>query len=228
VSKLDDLLSEDTNQFGPGTDLTISLLAVMMVMTLVTAWLYRQEIEKRKQIEIEAAMDGGNFKLASEFFSAADFKKYPVTELANPSATLATVGRIAGEYARVGDEYPWIFVIGHSSRVDDREARDRSPAARRERNWSHAGRRASVIAGLLHQHLGDLRAEKLVVVTTGELDLKRPREPASQENAFVEVVFGKDWKPASRNGKVNHEPRSRASAQRKNSRQTSAAPRQAF
>jgi hypothetical protein len=200
VRKLDDILSEDTNQFGPGTDLTISLLAVLMVMTFITAWLYRQEIDKRAKVEKElAAHRGGNFRLAADFFSAADFKKYPVTDLENPTATFDTVGRIVSEYQRFGNEYPWIFVIGHSSRLDDRDARDRSPAARRDRNWNYAGRRATVIAGLLQQQLGDDRAEKLVVVNTGELDLKDPTHPTAQENAWVEVVFGKEWKRPSRN-----------------------------
>jgi hypothetical protein len=201
VRKLDDILSEDTNQFGPGTDLTVSLLAVLMVMTFITGWLYRQEIDRRVRLEKEvAARQGGNFKLASDFFSAADFKKYPVTDLENPSATFGTVRRIVNEYERIGNDYPWIFVIGHSSRLDDRDARDRSPAARRDRNWNYAGRRATVIAGLLQQQLGDAQAEKLVVVNTGELDLKNPKSPISQENAWVEVVFGKEWKRPSRNG----------------------------
>lgn len=200
VRKLDDILSEDTNQFGPGTDLTVSLLAVLMVMTFITAWLYRQEINRRALLEKEvAARHGGNFKLASDFFSAADFKKYPVTDLVNPVATFGRVRRIVSEYDRVGSDYPWIFVIGHSSRLDDRDARDRSPAARRDRNWNYAGRRATVIAGLLQQQLDDTQAEKLVVVNTGELDLKDPQHPTAQENAWVEVVFGKEWKRPSRN-----------------------------
>lgn len=200
MRKLDDILSEDTNQFGPGTDLTVSLLAVLMVMTFITAWLYRQEINRRALLEKEvAARHGGNFKLASDFFSAADFKKYPVTDLVNPVATFGRVRRIVSEYDRVGSDYPWIFVIGHSSRLDDRDARDRSPAARRDRNWNYAGRRATVIAGLLQQQLDDTQAEKLVVVNTGELDLKDPQHPTAQENAWVEVVFGKEWKRPSRN-----------------------------
>lgn len=202
MRKLEDILSEDTNQFGPGTDLTVSLLAVLMVMTLITASLYRQEIEKRERLQQEiAAHQGGNFRLASDFFSAADFKKYPVIELESPQSAHATVRRIVTEYEWIGGDYPWIFVIGHSSRLDDRDAHDRSLRARRDRNWNHAGRRATVIAGLLLQHLDDAQAEKVVVVTTGELDLKDPKHPTSQENAWVEVVFGKEWKRPSRNRK---------------------------
>jgi hypothetical protein len=205
MRRFSDTLSDDTNQFGPGTDLMVSLLAVLLVMTLITAYLYRVETDKvalhRTQIErMRKQLQGGNFRLASDSFSAADFRPLPVTELVDRRGTSARVARIIGEYRRIGSKYPYIFVIGHSSMLDDPRAADAGPEARRQRNWVYAARRAAVIAGLMQDHLDEAALQRVVVVTTGELDLKRPREPLSQDNAWVEVVFGKEWSLPGRNG----------------------------
>jgi hypothetical protein len=217
MRRLSDALSEDTNQFGPGTDLMVSLLAVLLVMTLITAYLYRVEADKvvlwtrlendhraqidrmRKELREHEAR-GGNFRLASDSFSAADFRPLPVTELVDRRGTSARVARIIGEYRRIGSKYPYIFVIGHSSMLDDPRAADAGTEARRQRNWVYAARRAAVIAGLMQEHLDEAALQRVVVVTTGELDLKRPKEPLSQDNAWVEVVFGKEWSLPGRNG----------------------------
>src|SRR5258706_492847 len=119
MSRLHEILSDDTNQFGPGTDLTISMLAVMLV-------------------------------------------------------------------------------IGHSNALDDPRAGDHSSEARQKRNLEYALRRAALIAGLMQERLEAEELDHLVAVTTGEADLRNREQPLSQENAWVEVMFGKEWKPPYR------------------------------
>ena len=201
MARLDDLMSEDTNQFGPGTDLMISLLAVMLVIALITSHMYRQETEANKRLtdEINSISDkhGGNFKLASEFFTAGDFYPRPVTKLRDPDATTERIARIVRDYRSGDEQFPYIFVIGHSSKLDDPTAADQSTAARRQRNLEYALRRAALIAGLMQEQLTESENERLVAVTTGEFDLRDPGRPLSQENAWVEVVFGREWKTPS-------------------------------
>src|SRR6266404_2602148 len=119
MKRLGDLVAEDSNQFGPGTDLLISVMAVLLVM---------------------------------------------------------------------------IFISGHASQLDDPLARDKSESARIERNWEYAGRRAGLIARLVQEHLTADQKERIVVVSAGEMDMRVPRQPDSPDNAWVEVVFGKQWK----------------------------------
>lgn len=209
--RLSDLLSDDTNQFGPGTDLAISILAVLLVISLITSHLYQIEHEKAVNLETAAKnaaaqkpvappkpavedKNSGNFKLASEFFSAADFEARPVTRLLHPEQTVERVDRIVRDYRQTAAEYPFIFVIGHSSELDDPDAEDRSVAARRRRNMEYALRRAALIAGLLQDRLTESERQRLLAASTGEADLKDPAQPASQVNAWVEVVFGREWK----------------------------------
>ena len=194
MAKLNDLLAEDTNQFGPGTDLTISLLAVLLVIALITSHLYQKEKAANDALTGE---NGSNFKLATESFTAADFYARPVTRLVNPAAINVRVARIVGEFRRMRKDYPFVFVIGHSSQLDDPSAADRSEDGRRRRNMEFALRRAAMIAGLIQEHLDDSEREGLVAVTTGEADLRNKARPLSQDNAWVEVVFGKEWKVPS-------------------------------
>ncbi len=213
MRRLNDFLTEDTNQFGPGTDLIVSLLAVLLVMVSATSHLYSEEVKKSQEHveEIEKARviidkakkemereSSGHFKLAKEYFTAGDFKVLPVTDLTNPEKTKEAIARIAKNYDELQADYPYIFIIGHSNQLDDPLAMDKSYRARLERNWEYAGRRAAVIAGLLQLHLSNEQKERLVVVTTGEFDMKAPEDPYSPENAWVEVVFGKEWKPPVR------------------------------
>jgi hypothetical protein len=215
VARFNELLGDDTNQFGPGTDLTISLLAVVLVISLITSHLYRAEKAKRVELQIALATgtngrdsrkaDGGNFKLASEFFTAADFHPRPVTRLRNPGEIETRIARIARDYRSSAAHHPFIFVIGHSNELDDPDAENRSANARRRRNMEYALRRAVLIADLLQANLTDAERQRLVVASTGEFDLKNPTDPQSQENAWVEVVFGREWKlpdriPAHRGG----------------------------
>lgn len=195
MARLDDLINDDTNQFGPGTDLMISLLAVLLVIALITSHLYRQQMNENARLHEEMReKDGGHFKLASEFFTAADFYPRPVTKLRDTGMTSARIARIVNDYRSGDEQFPYIFVIGHSSTLDDPSAADQSIAARRQRNLEYALRRAALIAGLMQQQLTDRENEHLVAVTTGELDLRVPSRPLSQENAWVEVVFGREWK----------------------------------
>lgn len=199
MARLHDLLSEDTNQFGPGTDLTISLLAMLLVISLITSHMY--EAEKARADALDdggvvpaTTLPSGNFRLAGEFFTAADFHARPVTRLVNRQTTDERVRLIVSDYRESAKIYPYIFVIGHSSELDDPEARDRSDGARRRRNMEFALRRAALITDLLQEHLTDAERERLVAASTGEFDLRKPSQPKSQDNAWVEVVFGREWK----------------------------------
>ncbi len=195
MTTLNNLLAEDTNQFGPGTDLTISLLAMLLVITLITSHLYQKEKTAK---ELLIGEKGSNFRLAADSFTAADFYPRPVTRLVDPAGTNARVKRIVDEYRHLGREFPYVFVIGHSSELDDPSAADKGIAARRHRNMEFALRRATEIASLMQTQLNDDERDRLVAVTTGEADLRDKANPLSQENAWVEVVFGKEWKVPSR------------------------------
>jgi hypothetical protein len=203
MQNLGDLLGDDTNQFGPGTDLTISLVAMLLVISLLTSHLYRLERGKVEALQQEAAKRaadrprtaaGGNFKLASESFSAADFYSRPVTRLVDEHAASARVEQIVRDYRSGAADYPFVFVIGHSNQLDDPDAEDRSVDARRRRNMEYALRRAALVASLLQERLTGAECEHLVAASTGEFDLRRPDEPTSSDNAWVEVVFGREWK----------------------------------
>lgn len=204
-------LNDDTNQFGPGSDLMISLAAVLMVLTVITTHQYgrqkdRVEEEAARCATAEAdrvrdstryaaeaaAAAGGAFRVATESFPAADFHPRPVTRLVNAEQTGLRVDRIVEDYRR--QDFPYIFVIGHSSAVDDPSAPDRSRGARLRRNWEYAGRRATLIAALIEEHLSAAERSRLVVMSAGEFDMRLPSDSLSQENAWVEVVFGKEWK----------------------------------
>lgn len=209
-----DLISEDSNQFGPGTDLVIALMAFLMVMVVISIYLYGyekkrfdEEVRKRQQIEaiaqgekqrLEAQLNGSNFKLASVYFSAGTFKLNPYTDLVDEAQTNESVSLIVREYQSIETQYPFIFVIGHANQVDDPRAADQSDRERLQRNWRYAGERAGVIAKLIQDLLDDMHKQRIVVVSAGELDMKQPDSPYSSENAWVEVVFGKDWKIPAR------------------------------
>src|SRR6266404_3448181 len=184
MKRLGDLVAEDSNQFGPGTDLLISVMAVLLVMIFISGHLYTSSRKK----------SGGNFTTSSVSFPAADFYTRPVTKLVDPHRAQQMVNTIVGEFGAVQNEFPFIFIIGHASQLDDPLARDKSESARIERNWEYAGRRAGLIARLVQEHLTADQKERIVVVSAGEMDMRVPRQPDSPDNAWVEVVFGKQWK----------------------------------
>jgi hypothetical protein len=223
MRRLSEFITEDTNQFGPGTDLVISLAGVLLVMIFISGVLYRQEnrragsaVESVKTLKLEnerlrellrqqgqritTLERGGNFKIAAQAFSAADFVMRPVTQLKDPMQAQGKISGIVQEYTAVQAEFPFIFVVGHSNIIDDPSAPDQSYAARLQRNWEYAGRRAGVIAGLLQGRLTAEQRERIVIVSTGEFDLKVPDAPFSTDNAWVEVIFGKEWKLPARAG----------------------------
>jgi hypothetical protein len=225
MGRLSEFIKEDTNQFGPGTDLVVSLVAVLMVMTLITSNLYQMErrrsqllgkekhdyeslqklVEEQKK-RLETFEIGGNFKLSGEFFPAGDFQVKPVTKLTDPEQTGMKVNEIVREYQTSQAQFPFIFVVGHSNQIDDPAAQDRTYGARLQRNWEYAGRRAGVIADLIQANLTAEQKERIVVMTTGEFDLRVPADPFAQENAWVEVVFGRDWKlPAQKRTDVTQQ-----------------------
>lgn len=197
MRRLQDYLSEDSNQYGPGTDLIISLLAVLLVVVFINSYLYKWEKERNAQLlkgRDEPHAEGRSFKPAPEIFKAADFKPNPYWEFSDGAGARAKVREIARAYHASRATYPFIFVIGHASRTDAMHAADRSPAARMVRNWGYAGGRAAVVSSLLQEFLTPEEKDRLVVGSTGEFDLK-VRDPDSEENAYVEVFFGKEWKP---------------------------------
>jgi hypothetical protein len=193
MRRLGEFITEDTNQFGPGTDLIISLVAVLMVMTLITSNLYKMEKRRGQALEKQHAR-GGNFKLSEQFFPAGDFQVKPVTKLTDLEQTRIKVNEILREYQTNQAEFPFVFVVGHSNQIDDPGAEDKSYGARLQRNWEYAGRRAGVIADLIQTNLTPAQKERIVVMTTGEFDLRNSLDPMAQENAWVEVVFGREWK----------------------------------
>ena len=188
MGRLKEYLSEDSNQYGPGTDLMVSMMAVLLIITFINSNLYQREKDKNNRLD-----KGGNFRVASNAFSAGDFKAKPFKELLDQRAALTKVQAIAKEYATLKASFPYIFVIGHSSQKDDPNALDKSQQARLLRNWDYAGQRAALISSLLEDYLETGDRDRLVVVTTGEFD-RRDADPFSQNNAWVEVVFGTEWK----------------------------------
>lgn len=196
MKKIQGIIAEDSNQFGPGTDLIVAMLAVALVMITISSYLYKSE--KKQGDELKKEKRGGNFKVASISFSAGAFVVFPVTGLADRENTRRQVMRIVEEYRKSKATFPFIFVIGHANQRDALEASDRSETARLERNWLYAGRRAAVIASLMQEALTPTEKENIIVVTTGEFDKVHPEDPTSQENALVEVVFAKEWKSPAR------------------------------
>ena len=194
MAKLKEYLNEDSNQYGPGTDLMISLMAMLLIITFINSNLYQREKEKNTQLA-----KGGNFRVASASFSAADFKPKPFREMVDKPKALSTVQKIAMEYETIKQSFPYIFVIGHASDKDDPNATDRSPAAKRMRNWDYAGERATLISNLLSGLLQEDEKDRVIVVSTGEFDRRDP-QPGSQLNAWVEIVFGAEWKRAANDG----------------------------
>ncbi len=221
MGRLSNFIAEDTNQFGPGTDLIVSLMAVLLVMILINGRLYNKErihnksseesskkqqqelLALRKQVKeqqqrLESRDSDGKFHLASTPILAGDFQIRPVNELKDPARTNAVVDTIVREYQTLKDEFPYIFIVGHSNALDDPNPPDSAPRTKAQRNWEYAGRRAAVIADLIQERLSDEQQDRIVVSTTGEFDLRVPENPDAPENACVEVIFGKEWKPPTR------------------------------
>lgn len=195
MGRLQECLSEDSNQYGPGTDLMVSLMAMLLIISFINGHLLQQEKDKTARLD-----KGGNFRVASGSFSAGDFKAKPFRELLDKQGAVIKVQGIAREYEALKEKFPYIFVIGHSSERDDPNAIDKSPNARLVRNWDYAGQRAALISSLLQNYLKEEDKDKLVVVTTGEFD-KRDPVYLSQANAWVEIVFGAEWKAPAKEQK---------------------------
>lgn len=187
MGQLKEFLTEDSNQYGPGTDLMVSLMSFLLVITFINGFLYKQAKKENKGKE-------DHFKIAHDSFSAGDFKPKPFREFQDEQAARDRIKAIAREYETVKERYPYIFVIGHASELDVPNPADPSPPARWERNWNFAGERAALVSRFLQQALNLEDRDKLVAVSTGEFD-KRDSIPDSQANAWVQVVFGSEWKP---------------------------------
>ncbi len=146
---------------------------------------------------------GGKFRVAEGSFSGGDFMPKPVDKLAKPDVAERRIEKILDQYKITMNDYPYMFIIGHATQLDTMDAEDKSPEARMERNWVYAARRSAtigrnIIEKMKERGFSQKQMDRLVIVTTGELDLRNPDMPTSQENAWVEVVFGRDWKlPAS-------------------------------
>jgi hypothetical protein len=173
----------------------VSLMAVLLIISFINGHLLQQERGKTAHLD-----KGGNFKTASGSFSAGEFKAKPFRELLDKQGALVKVQGIAREYETLKKKFPYIFVIGHSSETDDPNAIDKSSNAKLVRNWDYAGQRAALIASLLQNYMKEEDKDRLVVMTTGEFD-KRDLVYRSQANAWVQIVFGVEWKPPARETK---------------------------
>ena len=161
-----------------------------------------EEAKKVVQAALEEG-EGGNFKAAKVFFSAGDFKQKPVDEFRNLSSARKSVSIIILQYKDRKDKFPYIFVIGHANSVDVLDAPDPSISARRKRNWQYAMRRAVTVTSLLEQqlvkhNLPESIMDNVIIASTGEFDQRYPASPYAEENAWVEVIFCRDWKPPAR------------------------------
>jgi len=112
-------------------------------------------------------------------------EQLPVTRLVDPLRAQQMMNAIVGEYESVQNEFPFVFVIGHASQIDDPLALDKSESARMERNWEYAGRRAGLIARLVQEHLTPDQKGRIVVVSAGEMDMRAPQQPDSPDNAWA-------------------------------------------
>jgi hypothetical protein len=185
-----------SNPWPAFVDLFSALLIATFAGLIMFSGAYREMKKKNEALE-----KGGNFRLARAIIPAGDFQEYPVTDLRDPQETTRRIDQISREYQSLQSEFPYIFVIGHSNQKEAKRPEDRDPSrSRLERNWEYAGRRAAKIAYLLQDILPSDQKSRMVVVTTGEFDMKDPSNPTSPQNAWVEVVFGKEWKVPSSTG----------------------------
>jgi hypothetical protein len=215
-----DLINEDSNQFGPGTDLITCLLALLMVFVMIVAYLYGNEKktlvgERANAANLANQVNSlksqndtlgkqlekrGEFKAAGEFRVAGTFLPKPYYALRDPEATEAEIEKIVQKYDDLSGDYPYIFVIGHANEAGIEGQPDLPYEELLKYNWGFAGVRSSVIANLLHNHLPEAAKDKIVIVSTGQFDLRVPAEPLAPENASVEVFFGSEWKPEAYKG----------------------------
>lgn len=209
-----DLINEDSNQFGPGTDLTICLLALLMVFVMIVSYLYGNEKNKVQKLEtaVKELTDknttlndkniglkkelekGGKFEHAGEFNGVGTFEPKPFWKLKDPAGTEEKVLEIIEKYNTLKDKFPFIFVIGHSSTVGLAGKPNLPEEERIQYNWEFARSRSIVIANLIQKNISEDEKNNIVVISTGEFDLKNPEYPTNEENAYVEVLFGNEWK----------------------------------
>lgn len=175
----------------------VSLMSILLVITFINGFLYKQATDKAGQ---------DHFKVAQISFDAGNFKARPFREFIDERAARYKIKAIAREYENVKFRYPYIFVIGHASDADVPKPVDGSPPAKWERNWNFAGERAALVSRFLQQELRPEDRDKLVVVSAGEFDQKDPLTD-SQANALVRVVFGSEWKPQT--NRVGQAPNNR-------------------
>lgn len=188
MARLREFLVEDSNQYGPGTDLMVSLMALFLVITFSNGFLYQQAAA-------EAAAEAGkeHFQVAQESFKAADFDGKPYRKFIDERDAMRRIDAIAREYESLKGQFPYIFVIGHANEIDVSNPDDPSDPARWQRNWNFAGERAALVSRFLQLKLNPKDRDKLVVVSSGEFD-KRDPDPMSPANACVQVAFGSHWK----------------------------------
>src|SRR5260370_39790791 len=101
MGRLREYLSEDSNQYGPGTDLMVSLMAVLLIITFINSNLYQREKDKNDRLD-----KGGNFRVSSNSFSAGDFKAKPFKELVDKSTAPIKVNATAKEYETLKANIP--------------------------------------------------------------------------------------------------------------------------
>ncbi len=198
MARLREFLVEDSNQYGPGTDLMVSLMALFLIITFSNGFLYQQAVADAaaQQAAAEAAAKAGkeHFRVSQKSFGAGDFDGNPYWKFINERDAMQRIDAIAREYESLKDRFPYIFVIGHANEINVSNPKDPSDPPRWELNWNFAGERAALVSRFLQQNLKPEDRDKLVVVSTGEFD-KRDPDPNSPANAWVQVIFGSHWKP---------------------------------
>ena len=162
------------------------------------------KINKENKEEIDKLKKGmGTFQISGICFEAASFMSIPTTRFVDIKKAKNKINKIVDKYLVYRDKYEYIFVIGHANKSDDPTAVDKSDSARIERNYIYAAKRAALVSKMIGNCLQEKNTTRytiknldkiLVIVSTGEYDLKNTEKPFSKENAFVEVIFGKTWK----------------------------------
>src|SRR5437868_4119918 len=114
MKKLHALVTEDSNQFGPGTDLIVAMLAVALVLITVSSYLYNNEKRQSELLRKREEERGGNFKVASISFSAGAFLVFPVTELTDRENSSQQVMKFVDEYRKRASGFAFWFMSGHA------------------------------------------------------------------------------------------------------------------
>jgi hypothetical protein len=194
-----------TNPWPAFVDLFSALLIATFAGLIMFSGAFQKLKASNEDLRQREKDREGNIVLLKDYvFTAGEFDYYPYTRLINPAETRKKISGIASEYATKFQQH-YVLVIGHSSTLDAKDPDTHS--TRQEKNWNFAGERAAIVADLLRQEFENRQElnqnqwkDKILVMSSGEFDLKLPSSPEDQANAYVEVYFLKEWEiPSIRN-----------------------------